>query len=107
MRLLREAEEEVLSRNGYHPCAAASAGEALARTAIHTPDVIVTRYTLSDSTGPELIQAMREIGVYAPAVGVVGLRVEAEAFVAAGARAVLTMPFGMRALLDAIDLARG
>jgi DNA-binding NtrC family response regulator len=110
MRWLRETEEELLIRNGFHPCPAASAEEALAQAAFHPPAAVVTRFQLGEQnsqgaggvTGIDLITALHLQGCYAPVIGLTGRKEHAEAFTEKGALAVLDMPFNASTLLDAI-----
>lgn len=103
---LRDMEEEMLTRAGYHPCPAATAEAALAQASFHPPRVVVTRFQLDGKlTGIHLIEALRAQGCYAPVIGLTGRPEHGAAFEEAGAEAVIDLPFRVTTLLDAISRA--
>lgn len=103
---LRDMEEEMLTRAGYHPCPAATAEAALAQAAFHPPRVVVTRFQLDGKvTGVDLVNALREQGCYAPVIGLTGRPEHVEAFKGVGAEAVIDLPFRATTLLEAIQRA--
>jgi DNA-binding NtrC family response regulator len=106
MTWLRDMEEEMLTRAGYHPCPAATAEAALAQASFHPPQAVVTRFQLDGKlTGVNLIEALRAQGCYAPVIGLTGRPEHSEAFERVGAQAVVDLPFRATTLLDAIRRA--
>jgi hypothetical protein len=52
-----------------------------------------------------LLRALREAGIYSPAIGMTGRKEHIEHFTSAGAVGVLVLPFGVRALVEAVETA--
>jgi DNA-binding response OmpR family regulator len=103
---LRDVEEELLARRGYHVCLAGTAEAAITQASFHLPAVMLIRYCLpGNMNGAALIEALRNAGVYSPAIGMTGRKEHAEIFKSVGATWVLVLPFGDKELIAAVEAA--
>lgn len=65
---LAENIAEILEIDGYVTAVAASAEEALAKTAAPSPDVVVTDYRLPGISGATLVRRLQEMGLNVHAI---------------------------------------
>jgi two-component system chemotaxis response regulator CheY len=86
----------------------ASGAEALAEARRSSPDVVLATMHLSDMTGPELARQLAGAGGLAPGFVLIATRDEGHAagsLSQAGPGPVLTKPFGLEQLKQALELA--
>ena len=97
--------QTVLSATGLQIQLTATGTEGVAAVRRHSPDLVVLDYGLPDITGLEVIRRIRRFSAV-PILMLTGHEDLVETLLSAGASAVITKPFRVRALREQIEKMR-
>jgi CheY-like chemotaxis protein len=106
--LVRQTLGHTLTDGGHTVVFAGDGAEGLRRMAAVSPDLVITDIVMPDQEGLETIMALRKIAATLPIIAISGGGRGGKldflgAASALGATRVLRKPFGMAALLDAVN----
>jgi two-component system OmpR family response regulator len=102
-RHVREVLREFLTIQGYEVATAATGTDALDAVPTFQPDVILVDLVMPGLSGPEVLDAMRRVGVAVPVILITGHEVTRRE----GFFDVVSKPFNLRRLADAVAAAIG
>jgi two-component system response regulator MprA len=103
---LRGMLSAVLRRNGFQVFLAGDGAEALRALTIHHPDIILLDLMMPGVNGWDFLQRLKETGFLGriPIVVISAhLRVDPQAVLQMGVKAILPKPFNLEELVDLID----
>lgn len=102
-RHVREVLREFLTIQGYEVATAATGTDALDAVPTFQPDVILVDLVMPGLSGPEVLDALRRVGVAVPVILITGHEVTRRE----GFFGVVSKPFNLRRLADAVAAAMG
>jgi len=107
-KLIREGIQEALSEEGYTVFAAANGNEAIKAMQVFIPDVIITDIIMPEADGIEVLMNAKKLQPKPRIIAISGGgRISANDHLATarklGADYILTKPFSIETLLEAIE----